>query len=266
MKAAGVALVCGLVLAAIFSITFSFAYQPLEEPAPPKKELLVYCDITVIKPLAEIARVIEQEENCRILIMKGGSGNLLRAIEVNQIGDLFLAGSAFYMDTCVKKGLVTEKVCVGHTKAAMMVQKGNPKRITNDLANLASPDYYVVIGDPTSGSIGRETKAILEKRGIFDQVLRNARQLTTDSKDLIKVLRDKEADLVVNWCATATWPEGAPYMTVLPISDEYASKQRLMLGLLRYSHHPGVAQKIMRYARSEKGRALFARYGLYDVE
>ncbi len=231
-----------------------------------KKELLIYCGITMVRPMSDIARIIEKQENCRIIVTKDGSGNLLRSLKANEVGDLYLPGSDSYIKTCLDEGLVGETVFVGYNKAAMMVRKGNPKQITADLGNLASNRYYVVLGDPDSGSIGRETKKILERRGIYNAALSNVQQLTTDSKDLILVLKRKEADVVVNWYATAVWPENAPHVEVLPIDEQYAAKKWLVLGLLKTSRHPAIARKFMAYAASEKGRALFAKYGLYDVK
>ena len=236
------------------------------DAATGKKQLLIYCGITMIQPMTEIARVIEQQEGCEIIITKGGSGNLLRAIKVNKLGDLYLPGSDSYIETCQQEGLVSETVHIGYNKAAIMVQKGNPKGITNDLRNLAAPDYYVVICNPNSGSIGRETRKILERAGIFDQVSRNASQLTTDSKDLVSALRNKEADLVINWYATSVWHNNQPFVDVLSIDEQYASKKKLVLGLLTFSKHPDIARKFMAYAASENGQALFKKYGLFDVE
>ena len=254
-----------LVVSIVLCFVFARAVPSKAAAAPGKKRLLVYCGITMIKPMSDIARVIEQQEGCEIVITKGGSGNLLRAIRINKLGDLFLPGSDSYIQTCQQEGLVTETVHVGYNKAALIVQKGNPKGISNDLLNLASPDYYVVIGDPSSGSIGRETKTILDRAGIFEQVSKNATQLTTDSKDLVNVLQNKEADLVINWYATATWPENQPYVDVLSIDEAFATKKRLVLGLLSCSKQPKIARKFMAYAASEAGRALFEQYGLYSV-
>ena len=39
-----------------------------------KEQLIVYCGITMIKPISEIAKIIEKQENCTINIIKGGSG------------------------------------------------------------------------------------------------------------------------------------------------------------------------------------------------
>jgi molybdate transport system substrate-binding protein len=231
-----------------------------------KKELLIYCGITMIKPMSDIARIIEERENCTIIITKGGSGNLLKSLKVNQVGDLYLPGSDSYIATCLEEGLVSDTAFVGYNKASIMVQKGNPKQITADLDNLRKKDYYVVMCNPGSGSIGRETKHILEQKGIFEEVMANARELTTDSKRLVAVLKEKQADIVINWYATSVWEENARYIDVLSIDEKYAKKEKLVLGLLKTSKYPEIARKFMEYAASEKGRELFTRYGLYEVK
>ena len=231
-----------------------------------KKEILIYCGITMIKPMTEIAGIIEQKYDCKVLITKGGSGNLLKSIKANKIGDLYLPGSGSYIQACLEQGLVTDTVHVGFNKAAMMVQKGNPKNIPGNLDSMADKSYYVVIGNPESGSIGRETEKILTKKGIFTQVADNVQMMTTDSKDLVRVLKDKEADLVINWYATSTWLENSGSLSVLPISDKYAGKKKLIIGLLRFSRYPEISKAFMEYASSAEGKAIFNKYGLYDVK
>ena len=242
-----------LVCAGAYSILFNRS-DFLDQSEPPK-ELLVYCGITMIEPMSEIARIIEQEEGVRISLIKGGSGNLLRSLKVNGVGDLFLPGSESYIAKARAEGLVTEAVHVGFNKAALMVYKGNPKGISADLKELQNSAYYVVIGNPQSGSIGKETK----------NVQLNVREMTTDSKRLIQVLKNREADLVVNWYATSTWDENRAYIDVLPIDERYAQKKRLVLGLLNSSRYPDIARRFMEYAASEQGREIFNRFGLYDV-
>jgi molybdate transport system substrate-binding protein len=230
-----------------------------------KKELLIYCGITMIKPMSDIARIIEKQENCTVTITKGGSGNLFRSIKANNVGDLYLPGSDSYIKKCLKEGIVTDTVFVGYNMAAIMVQKGNPKGITSDLNNFINNDYYTVICNPDSGSIGKETKKIFEKRGIYKDVLDNVHELTTDSKDLILFLKDKKADLVINWYATSQWFENKPHVDILFISDEFAGKKKLVIGLLKTSKYPEIARTFMMYAASEKGRELFKKYGLYNA-
>jgi molybdate transport system substrate-binding protein len=220
----------------------------------------------MIKPMSVIADVLEKREAIKISIIKGGSGNLLRSIKFNRQGDLYLPGSEAYIKQAMAEGLISESVHVGYNKAAMMVREGNPKGIQQDLDVLKSPNHYVVIGNPDSGSIGKETKKILTSAGIFEDVMQNVKELTTDSKRLIEVLKDGEADLVINWHATATWPENSALIDALPIDEQYANKKRLVLGLLNTAKHPEIARKFMDYATSDEGQRIFDSYGLYQVD
>ena len=235
-----------------------------------EKELLIYCGITMIDPMSEIAEIIEEQENCKIIITKGGSGNLLDSIRINQVGDLYLPGSDSYIETCLSEGLITDEdtdtVLVGYNKAAIMVQNGNPKNISANLTNFLNESYIIYLGNPDSGSIGKETKKIFEKKGIWDNVSSNAAHFTTDSKDLSGCLIDKTADLVINWYATSTWEYNEPYIDALPINEEYATKKKLVLGLLTTSEYPEIAREFMEYASSDEGRVIFNKYGLYDIE
>ncbi|MEA3544333.1 MAG: substrate-binding domain-containing protein [Thermodesulfobacteriota bacterium] len=234
------------------------------DSARSQKELLIYCGITMIQPMSEIATIIEKQENCKVTITKGGSGNLLKSILHNQTGDLYLPGSDRYFSIIANEhaGLVSETVLVGANRAAMMVQKGNPKAIPANLTSLADSQYAVVIGNPDSGSIGKETKKILEKKGIFADVVKNAMYMTTDSKELLKAIKNKEADIVINWFAASTWDDNGQFLDVIDIDPEYAQTKKLMLGLLKFSQNPDLAGKLMNLAGSKQGSEIFRKYGL----
>jgi molybdate transport system substrate-binding protein len=256
-----------LIILAVVALTAYLLYPSMFKQSMPvaQKELLIFCGITMIKPISEIAAIIEQQEQVKVSIIKGGSGNLLKSIRFNQTGDLYLPGSESYIKQANAEGLIMESVHVGYNKAAMMVQKGNPRAIKAELSALTNEDYYVVIGNPDSGSIGKETKKILTAANLFDQVMVNSQEMTTDSKRLIDVLKKGEADLVINWYATSSWAENKPYVDALSIDGQFAEKKRLVMGLLSSSKHPDIASKFMAYAGSEKGRKIFDRYGLYNI-
>ena len=255
-----------LIFGLLAVVAYSLKPVVFHDPNPKtKKELLVYCGITMIQPMSEIASIIERQEDVKISIIKGGSSNLLSSIKFNNKGDLYLPGSESYIKKAETEGLVVESVHVGVNKAAMMVQKGNPKTIPKDLNALKNSNYNVVIGNPASGSIGKETKKILDSAGIFNDVLENARELTTDSKRLVEVLKDGEADLVINWYAASTWASNREHIDALAIDDKYAKSKCLVLGLLNSSKYPEIARKFMTYAASEEGRKIFDQYGLYST-
>ncbi|MEA1923367.1 MAG: substrate-binding domain-containing protein [Pseudomonadota bacterium] len=235
-----------------------------EEPKPQIKELLVYCGITMVQPMVEIAKIIEIQEKCHFEILKGGSGHLYEVITSNRIGDIFMPGSASYMEKAQREKIVKDTVVVGYNQAVLMVQKDNPLKITPELCNLTDPRYAVVIANPKSCSIGRLSKQLLETLNLYQSTLDNAVYMTTDSKDLIKAIKERKADLALNWQAPASWPENREAVTILPLDKKLATRRALILGRLKFSKHPEIVKKFMQLAVSPEGQAIFKRYGLHD--
>jgi len=247
----------------IILIGFFFLNSCSNKNKYPQKEILIYCGNTMIQPMNEIAEIIEKKENCKILFVKDGSGNLLNSIIINQCGDLFLPGSDYYIRKAKEQELVIEDVFVGKNKAVITIQKGNPKNITADLDNFADTKYYVVMGNPDSCSIGKESKQIFTKKGIFKNVLSNIKALTIDSKDLVNAIKNKQADMAINWYANSYWEENKTFIDILPIDERYTKPKKLVLGLLKTSRHPDIAKSFMKLASSKDGIKIFKKYGLY---
>ncbi len=248
------------ILLLLVSIT-AFMSCSKKQTSPKKKELLIYCGTTMIKPIMEIKKIIEKENDCTILVTKGGSGNLLKSLKINNIGDLYFPGSDSYIKQCEKEQLISDTAFVGYNKIAIMVQKGNPKNISSDLNNFKRKDLVVVIGNPESGSIGKETQRVFIKKGIYKEVTKNAYLLTTDSKKLFQVLKDKKADIVMNWYSAAFVENHKKYLTVLEIDDKFVRKKKLVIGLLKTSKYPEIAKRFMEYAQSPAGKDIFRKYG-----
>ena len=225
------------------------------------RELLVYCGITMIQPMTEIKTNFEAKEKCRLNITKDGSGNLMRALEQSGVGDFFIPGGEFYINEVIKLGLVEDTVIVGYNRMALMVQKGNPLGIKPELSSLLNKDYYVMIGNPNSGSVGIATFHLLDKEGIFEQVRDNAVKLTSDSKDLTLALINKEADLVLNWQATYSHNDNSKYIDILKVSDCEKGKERIIMASLKSSAHPDIAKKLMAYLNTDEAQAIFKKYG-----
>ena len=234
------------------------------ETVKKEKNLLLYCGITMIKPMTDICNIIEEQEGCNIVITKGGSGNLMKSILKNKTGDLYFPGSDGYLSQIEQQhpGIITNTIEVGENKAVIFVQKGNPLNLTNDLNQLKDPKYGVVIGNDKSGSIGKETKKILDHLNIYEDVVKNAIILTTDSKDLVKAIRKKEADIVINWYAVYNWDDNNQYMEPIEISKEYHTPKKLVISTLSFSEHKDIAEKILQLAGSKEGKKIFQKYGL----
>lgn len=228
-----------------------------------KPTLLFYCGITMVKPMAEIAKIIEEKYNCNIKIIQGGSKDLYQSLSFSKKGDLYLPGSESYRINNLKDGYLMDTQYVGYNQAAIFVQKGNPKGIKN-LDSLLDESIITTLCNPKSGSIGRMTKNILTAyRGeeFFYDAFDVAVEVGTDSRNLNKALIDKKVDMTINWRATAFWEENSKYIDIVEIDEQYAPKKKLVLNLLKFSKHPELAKKFMEFAGSAQGEEIMKRYG-----
>ncbi len=228
-----------------------------------KPELLLYCGITMVKPMKIIATIIEKKHNCSIKIMQGGSKNLYNSLKLAKIGDLYLPGSESYRLKGLKDGFLTDFAYIGYNKAAIFVQKGNPNKIVK-LTSLLDESISIILCNPSTGSIGKESKALLIKfqgEEFYNDVFDIATDIGTDSRNLNKALIDKRADIAINWRATAFWPENKTYIDVVDIDEKYAPKKRLVLNLLKFSKYPDIAKDFMNFASSKDGQQIMKKYG-----
>lgn len=226
-----------------------------------KPQLLIYCGITMVHPIMDIAAIVEKEKGIEIVISQGGSEDLYQSLVHSQKGDLYLPGSASYREHHLDEGYLGDFVLLGYNQAALIVAKGNPKGITADLNEFTREDLAVVIGNGATGSIGKETKRILDTYGNYQSVLENAVFVTTDSRNLNRALREGEADLIMNWRATAFFDENTDSMDVVDLPSDIVKPKQLLLNKLSFSEFPEISQYFMDVAKSQRGRDIFKHYG-----
>jgi molybdate transport system substrate-binding protein len=226
-----------------------------------RKNLLIYCGITMIKPMKQLAEEFEKQHPVNITITQGGSQDLYDSLKQSKTGDLYLPGSPSYRINNTEDGLLRDYVFVGYNRVALMVQKGNPKGLTADLQHLTNPNIKTVLCNPQTGSIGKASEKVLKKAGIHDQAYNNAIYLTTDSRPLFGAMRNGEADLTLNWYATGTWPGNKEYVDILELPADISKPKALEISLLSFSKHPDMAKAFMEYASSKHGLTTFRDFG-----
>ncbi len=226
--------------------------------------LLIYCGTTMRYPVQEIAASFEKMHNCRVAIIQGGSEDLYQSLGLSRQGDLYLPGMPTYRWDHLAEGLLADYVYVGDNQAALIVQKGNPKNINTDIMGLADHRYAVIIGNSESSSIGLCTQIILEKAGIYEEVVRGSIALAAASRNISRSIVEDGLDLALNWRVTAGFAENKDLMDVLLLPDAVAPKMELFLNLLSFSKNPELAKKFMLHAVSPAGQAIFMKYGFLE--
>ena len=242
-------------LACVFSVAASSAQE---------NSLLIYCGITMVRPITELARTFEQQEKIKISISQGGSEDLYRSARKSRTGDLYLPGEPSYRTKYLAEGLLGEFKVVGYNQMALFVPKGNPKKVQPDLKELLRKDLVLTIGNAESGSVGQESKAMLDRANLYPKVVSHAAFLMPDSRAINLALKRGDADLALNWRATAFFPDNAPQIDVVDLDPLVAKPQALLLNLLTFSQNPAAATKFMAYVASGEGQAVFRKYGFLD--
>lgn len=229
-----------------------------------RSEMLLYCGITMIRPMTEIARAFEQRENVKMTLAQGGSEDLYQSLKKSRTGDLYLPGEPTFRSKYLSEGLLGEVVTVGYNQLALVVKKGNPKKVKGDPKELLRPDLSIIIGNADSGSVGKETRDVLEAAGLYQKVLEAAVFLAPDSRVLNNAMKKGEADAILNWRATAFFPDNVAAVDVVDLSPKLAKPQALLLNLLSFSGNKEMAKRFMAFTAGEEGQAIYRKWGFLD--
>lgn len=263
-------LINGIVAVLLFALSYeihaisSFPEPSNKEAIENHPDLIIYSGITMVPPLKVLADKFEKKHHIKIQINQGASGFLYQTLLKEKKGDIYFPGSDSYRKQGEKDGIITEQhVLVGYNRVALVVAKGNPKHLTNDLNQLTNPDLSVVLSSPTSGAIGKAGSKVLEKAGIAQKVYKNATYFTTDSHRLTYAIKSGEADVVINWYAVTKWPQNRDFMTLIPLDPKWSKPKKLELNLLSFSKHPTLAKAFMAFASSKTGIKVFHEYGFW---
>jgi molybdate transport system substrate-binding protein len=229
-----------------------------------RPELLLYCGITMVRPMSEIAQAFEKRENVKLTLAQGGSEDLYQSARKSGVGDLYLPGEPSYRNKHLKEGLLGEVVTIGYNQMALMVQKGNPKKVKADPRELLRDDLTVILGNAESGSVGHEARSILDSLGIYHKSIKAAAFLAPDSRSLMNAMKRKEADLTMSWRATGFFADNVAAVDTIDLDPRLAKPQALLLNLLNSSRNADLARRFMSFAAGTEGQAIFRKHGFLD--
>lgn len=223
--------------------------------------LLIYCGITMVRPITDIARLFEKQEKITIAIAQGGSEDLYQSACKSLQGDLYLPGEPVFRIKHLAEGLLVEYRSLGLNQMSFIVQKGNPKKVKPVLNELLRKDLTVILGSSESGSVGKEAQRILVAAGIYNKVVTKTEQLLPDSRNIMAAMRRGEADVTMSWRATGFFPDNASKLEVIDLPAKIATPQELQLILLNFSKNKDMARKFIDFAAGPQGQTIFNKYG-----
>ncbi|TLX76876.1 molybdate ABC transporter substrate-binding protein [Labilibacter sediminis] len=227
------------------------------------KEILIYCENAMVPALMELKTKFETNLNCKIKLHNDCSQNLSSLIRYSLKGDIYFPASraGFLKLKSNQSPFIIDSVFVGYNPLVVMTAKGNPSGYNGDFSTLAQKKHAVIIANPETSSLGHDTRILLKKNGLYDDVILNVVALSTDSRGLVKSLKNKEAQLVVNWKCDIYNNGNIEYAEVFPIPEIDQSPSEIYAGILSTSNHPQLARQFLDYAIGEEGISIFRKYG-----
>jgi molybdate transport system substrate-binding protein len=223
------------------------------------KELLLYCGAGIRPPADELAETFKRQFGVEIAINYAGSETLLSTIRLTRSGDLYMPGDKHYVEQAAQQGMILSQRSVCYFVPTILVQKGNPKDITN-LQDLLKPGVKLGLGDPNACAIGRTTRLILAKNNIaWDDVKKNLAFQSLTVNELGMQIQAQSLDAAILWDAMAEYY--SEYGDQVPIATEKNVISTVDVGVLAFTKHRGLAERFVDFLTSNESRSVFEKYG-----
>jgi molybdate transport system substrate-binding protein len=220
-------------------------------------ELMILCGSSFVEPMEKLCAKFTAETGIKTATSVGGSEDLLPHVKLRTKGDIYVTHDP-YLDYTRDANALGDHVHVGFLAPVLAVQKGNPKGLKS-IEDLTRPDLKVALTDPQYSTAGELVFALLEKKGIKDDVLKNVgNRLTRGHGDLGTFLKTRTVDAVIMWNGVAhTFGDS---LDVVKTPYEYDQETRVHIMGLNYSKQAEALKRFVEFARG-RGQEIFAEFG-----
>ncbi|BAD84906.1 ABC-type molybdate transport system, periplasmic component [Thermococcus kodakarensis KOD1] len=192
------------------------------EKKPFAGQTVVVCSgAGLMKPMEELIGMFENETGAKVEVHYGGSSEIFGILQTTCGCDVFVPGAWYYTQQAAERGYIlngTVKNVTYHIPV-IAVPKGNPKGI-HSLEDLAKPGVRVVLGDPKAAAIGKVSRKVLEKNGLWEEVKPNVVTFTPTVNQLLIYIATGQADAAIIWEDMTTWAQSKGKIEVVEIPSE----------------------------------------------
>jgi molybdate transport system substrate-binding protein len=222
-----------------------------------QKELVLLCGSSFPKPMEQLCAEFTEQTGITVTTTIAGSEDFLPLVKAGQKGDILVTHDP-YLDYVRDANALFDHVHVGYVAPVLAVQEGNPKGLSS-IEDLTKPGLKVALTDPQYSTCGEMVFALLEKKGIKDELLKNVEnRLTKGHSTLGTFLKTEAVDAVIMWNGVAhTFRDS---LEVVKTPYEYDQEIRVHIIGLDYSEKPEALRKFIEFARA-RGPDTFADYG-----
>lgn len=228
----------------------------------PNKVLHVYSSGAVAPPIKKCAEEFAEKYGTEFEFTVGKAEDLIVEIAKTKKGDILTCGSEFILDDAQLKGLVPKDTrrSLGFRRSAILVQIGNPKRISS-ISDLTKEG--VKVGVSTSGCLLGVWDDIATKAGVTEQVRRNTVAYADGCGALMALINKKKVDAVLGWEAFKKL--AVKTMDVVELPKNLQVYRSTGVSIVTFSRNKELAKKFIEYLVSISGKKVYGEYGWHHV-
>jgi molybdate transport system substrate-binding protein len=173
-------------------------------------------------------------------------------------GDLFLSGSAFFVEQLAKDGFVTHSFSIVLHPPVLAVHPSKTGEITT-VDDLAKPGVRVGLGDPKAMALGRTAEEILSHSDKKDAILANTVVRAATVKQLSLYVTKGDVDAAILARSDAVQAKDA--LVFFDIDPAWYTPEIVTIAALNTSRHPEEALELAEFLRSPEAVAVFLSTG-----
>jgi molybdate transport system substrate-binding protein len=246
----------GAALAAL--IWLLYAGQRLSTQPP----VIVHCVASCKPPLERIAAEFEALSGRQVELRYGASQTLLASLDLTRQGDVFLPADDSYLQLARDRGLIAKTWPVARMQAVLLVQAGNPLRLSS-YADLLQPRIRLGQADPEAAAIGKLTRIHLTNTGQWEPLRQNTLVFKGNVNDVANAVQLNSLDAGIVWDAVASQ---YPDLGVIELPELEPVTACVKIAVLRTSRDPALAEEFASYAAGPAGLRHFQQAGFQVVK
>jgi len=183
---------------------------------------------------------------------------LIEEIAKTREGDLLTCGSEFILDHAQLKGIVLKETrkSLGSRTSAILVQKGNPRKIKS-MSDMAKEGIHV--GVSVSGCLTGVWDDLATKARFTEQIRKNTVAYADGCGELMSFINKKKVDAILGWDVFKNL--NMQTMDIIELPKDLQVRRSTAIGVITFSKNKELAKRFIDFLTSEEGKRIYEEYG-----
>jgi molybdate transport system substrate-binding protein len=225
------------------------------------KEIYWYAAASATKPAQEIVKLFNEQSNeTKVVLISGGSGELLNKIVISKVGDIYSPANTKYAKLAEEKVDYKYQKLLIQTIVFGLSENGESK--VNSFYDLLNKDVKVAIGNPDTMASGKTFYEVVMPKLKEEEQQKLKKNIHIDPINMSQTL---------NYLKTNTIDAGILYdstsrankLKFIYLPKEYEVSDFYYIGITKFCSNKEEAEKFIEFVKNQKN--VFTNYGFEMV-